>query len=162
MPATVTLPFEEYQQTRDLNAELSLKVKKLQDELLAAKFEANDGEVRQLHDAVRAALEIVSYAIANLSPEVNKRWPFAALNALAAGVRALPTCSPHDLELASEMEKFARECEVWEVKRKNEPERYVPEPHQPTARAVVDAAALARAADDELARETSSQLDDGV
>lgn len=150
MPATVTLPFEEYQQMRDSNVELISAVKKLQDELLAGKFEANDGEVRALHDAVRAALEIVGYAIANLSPEVNKRWPFAALGTLAAGVRALPTATPHDLEFASEMEKFAREAEVWEFKRKNEPERYVPEPRSPSPRAVVDAAALARDISDAL------------
>jgi len=162
MPATVTLPFDEYQQMRDSNAGMISTIEKLQAELVAGKFDASEGQVRQLHDAFRAALEIVGYAIANLSPEVNKRWPFGALRTLAAGVRALPTCSPHDLEFASEMDKFAVECESWEFKRKTTPERYVPDPVAPPPLAVINAAARARDVDDELARVTSSQLDESV
>ena len=128
MPAQVTMPLEELDVIKARASDAEALAITLQKQLVEARMSAADGEVRRLCESMRAAMEIVGYAVANLSPETHRRWPSNALRKLAEGILIMPDRTPYDLEMAHELTKFAAECETWDFKRKNEPERYIPPP----------------------------------
>ena len=72
----------------------------------------------QLTILARAELEVVCFAVANLSPELIKRWPANALRTIAAYLDKLPDHSPHDVELSRELLKFASECDEYDQRRR--------------------------------------------
>lgn len=132
MSANITQPYAEYKAQCDLIAGMSKELIALKAELVEAKLSSDSiGTTRALTMMIRASLQIVSYAIANLSPEINKRWPFDSLRVIAASMKDLADYSILDEEYARELEKFALECDVWETRRKQTGERYVPPPEAP-------------------------------
>ena len=126
--ATVTIPLDELDAMRKATSEYVAEITKLKAELLAGKMEATGDELQKIMAMCRSSMRIVGYAVANLSPEFSKKWPFAELRIVAEGIVALPDCNPHDAEFAFELTKFATECETWEGRRKAQGERYVPPP----------------------------------
>lgn len=129
MPATVSLPLEELDGIRNENKRMSAEIADLQKQLTEAKLDGGNPEVtRAMAKLSRASLDIVSFAIGNLSPEVIKRWPFASLRVVAENLKNLPDCTIHDEEFAFVWMKFAAECEAWEKKRERDGDTYVPPP----------------------------------
>lgn len=129
MSASITMPIEQYESMKKLQADAEARIKDLDEQLVRAKLTTDSsGCVEALNNGMIAALEIVGFAMANLSPEIIKRWPHQALSTLANNIPAMPTCTAIDIELQSEIRKFVIECQAWEVKRKTEGERYVPPP----------------------------------
>lgn len=126
MTRTITMSLDEYDKQRDANRELGKQLeqaeKQLRDEKLAQP------KVAELTSIIKAALEVVGFATANLSPEIVKRWPYQALVVIANNLHHVPGASAHEVEFARELHKIAVECEVWERKRTETFEQYVPPP----------------------------------
>ncbi len=127
--ATVTMPIEQYEAMRTAQVAASKQIEQLQKDL-AIERECSDpsGRITELTKALNSALEIVGFAVGNLSPEVIKRWPYNALRVVANGISHLPLVTPREQEMMAEMLKFATEAEQWENKRNRDGERYVPPP----------------------------------
>lgn len=147
MPATVSLPLDEYDNLRNERSDLLKDIADLKKQLIDAKMAGANGEVGKLVEMTRAAMKIIGFAMANCSPEITKSWPYVELATVGTLVENLPDCNPFDTEFAREMVKYAREAEVWEQKRKQMGERYVPPPAQPP---VANAAKLAEEASAQL------------
>lgn len=128
MSATVTLPLEELDIMRKASEEKDVQITQLKQDLLESKMTDSAGSVAPMSKLCRYAMEIVTFAVGNLSPEIIKRWPYQALREVAARLALMPDYSVNDRDLANELLKFAAECERWEAKRKVEPEKYVPPP----------------------------------
>lgn len=123
---TITMALDQYDAQRDENRRLGVEISRLNDALAAQKLE--DPKTSELTKIIRAALEVVGFATANLSPEIVKRWPYLALQTIATNLEYLPDFNSHDKEFALELLKIAAECRQWELKRANSVERYVPPP----------------------------------
>lgn len=123
---TITILLEQYDQQRDALRAAGEQVAQLTKQLAAQRLE--DPKTKELTVIVRAALEVVGFATANLSPEIVKRWPYLALVSIAQNLQYLPDYNSHDQEFAAELIKIAGECRQWELKRANSVERYVPPP----------------------------------
>lgn len=127
--ATVTMPIDQYNGMREAQVAADARITELNASLTAARISADgSGRVQNLGEGLTAALEIIGFAIANLSPEIIRKWPYERLRTVAAMLPSLPDYDAHNAEQALEYRKFANECEQWELKRKQEPERYVPPP----------------------------------
>lgn len=122
----ITMSLEQYDAQRDENKRLGLEVARLTEALATQKLE--DPKVAELTTLVRAALEVVGFATANLSPEIIRGWPYLALAKVAVNLSSMPNFNSHDEEFARELVKIANECRQWEMKRANTVERYVPPP----------------------------------
>lgn len=127
--ATVTMPIEQYESMREAAVAATKQIAQLTKDL-ALEREACDasGRITELTKALNSALEIVGFAVGNLSPEVIKRWPYNALRVVAGGISHMPLVTPREQEMMAEMLKFATEAEQWENKRNREGEKYVPPP----------------------------------
>ncbi len=128
MPASVTLPLEELDMMRKASEEKDVQITQLKQDLLEAKMSDQMGSIAPMAKLCRHTMEIVTFAVGNLSPEIIKRWPYQALREVATRLALLPDYSINDGDLAAELLKFAAECERWEARRKSEPEKYVPPP----------------------------------
>jgi hypothetical protein len=126
--ATVTMPLDELLAQRETLSTMEKKIVDLQQQLLNAKFEDPSQRVAGLHALARAMLPVVQFAMANCSPRDIKRWPWRELKLVADLLDDLPDYTTFDSELADEMVKFAAECEEWDIRRKNEPEKEIPPP----------------------------------
>lgn len=122
----ITMSLEQFDATRDENKRLGIEIANLTAALAAQKLE--DPKVAELAKIIRASLEVVGFATANLSPEIVKRWPYLALQTIAMNLEYMPDFNSHDAEFAAELLKIAAECRQWELKRANSIERYVPPP----------------------------------
>jgi hypothetical protein len=122
------MPLDELKAIEAERTRLEEQVSALKKEILHLKTDGAPVEIQKLNNATRAGVVIAQYAIANLSPEFSRRWPFSSLRSLAENMPALPDFDSYDQELALEMMKFANECENAEKRRAVEGERYVPEP----------------------------------
>ena len=79
----------------------------------------------QIPDVLRAAVEIVQFAVANLPPETIIGWPHKALGILATNFENTvdcapfgpPTCTQAERELMREFATFAREAAGHEERR---------------------------------------------
>lgn len=127
--ATITMPIEQYESMRESALSATKQIEKLTSDL-ALERECGDpsGRITELTKALNSALEIVGFAVGNLSPEVIKRWPYNALRVVAGGIAHLPLVTPREQEMMAEMLKFATEAEQWENKRNREGDKYVPPP----------------------------------
>ena len=130
MAATVTIDLDEFLSIKKLLADSEAKAVELTEQLVAARAADPSERVPKLTALARATLQVACFAVANLSPELIKRWPYPALRAIADGLRdtVLPDHSPHDDELAMELRKFASECEEWDQRRARFGEVEVPPP----------------------------------
>lgn len=126
MTRTITMSLDEYDKQRDANRELGKQLEVAERALLNQKLA--QPKVAELTTIIRAALEVVGFATANLSPEIVKRWPHQALTTIANNLHHLPGAGAHETEFAREMHKIAVECEVWERKRASMIEQYVEPP----------------------------------
>jgi hypothetical protein len=124
--ANITMPYDEFQTIQASITRMTDQISTLQKELTEAK--TADPKFAELSKLVRDSVEIITFATANLSPEIVKKWPWQALTRVAMALEHLPDYSAQDVELARELIKIAKECEVWERKRSVEPERFVPPP----------------------------------
>lgn len=129
MSPTVTLDLETFDNQRKLHQDtidqVKILEKKLQDALMTSD---QSGRIGPLNTAARTAIEIIGFAMGNLSPEIIKRWPYEALRRFADQIPALIDSTPHDIETQAEYRKFANECETWEKKRAAVAEQYIPPP----------------------------------
>lgn len=109
--ATVTLELAEYQKLADDKKESDARIAQLEKDVINAKLGDPESELRAMAKIVRAALQVTRFAMANLSPEAIKGWPFADLEFLGKNVFYLPDCTVDDETLGTEMIAFAKECE---------------------------------------------------
>jgi len=141
------MPLDEFQSIKDAKTTLEMELHALKQKIIETRMASADGEVGRLVDTIRAAMKVIGYAIANLSPEFNRNWPAQDLRDVATGVLVLPDATPFDCEFAHEITKFARECEAWDAKRVD---RYVPPPSKITT--IPSLAELAAKAGEEIAK----------
>lgn len=112
--ATVTIPYDEFQEIKDAKRQAEEKASKLIEDVKQAKIQSSDPHLFAL---AKAALDIVRYAVASLPPESNFGWPFESLKVVAAKVLDMPDATPDHIELSMTLSSFAKECEEHERRR---------------------------------------------
>lgn len=115
MQATVSISLEDLQHLQKARETAEQEVSRLQAQITQAKIEASD---QTLLATVRAAIEVVRFAVSQLPPESTKGWPTDALKRVAAHVPQLPDASIDDGELSVTLVSFAHECETYEQRRR--------------------------------------------
>lgn len=115
--ATHTLTDVEYGDLINAREEALKDNARLQAELVEAKKTDPANRVAPLNELVRAAFEIVRFAVANLNPESTRGWPTKALNDVADRIPTLVDYTSDDGDLATELRSFARDCEAYALQR---------------------------------------------
>lgn len=113
MPATITIPLEEFDTIRNRVVELSKEATQLREELKKANLVDPTGRVPALIAAINGVLPIIRFAVGNLDPEIVRGWPHAALKSFAEAIQSLPAVEDGD-NLGAELKVFAREAAEWE------------------------------------------------
>lgn len=112
--ATVTIPYDEFQEIKEAKKTAEEKASKLIEEVKQAKIESSDPHLFAL---AQAALDVVRYAVASLPAESNIGWPFESLKIVAYEVLNMPNATPDHIELSMTLSSFAKECEEHERRR---------------------------------------------
>lgn len=109
--AQITLDLSEWQALQGQISTLQNALATAKDETDKLRLAGPDGaDKAALLKALRSALGIVQFAVANLDPETVRGWPFPALLHLAASLSDAPGLSAVERELAPIFEAFAKEC----------------------------------------------------
>lgn len=113
--ATVTIPFNEFQEITNARDTALTRAAEAEAKLREGKIAANDGTT---YAVARAALDVVRLAIGNLPPETTRGWPIAALRVLAEQLPVMDGASTDDRDFATTIGYFADECAKCELQRK--------------------------------------------
>jgi hypothetical protein len=119
--ATVQMTFADYQALLDARVKIEQELAKVQAELAAAKLADPTETVAKVTALARDCLTIARFAVANLPPEMIRRWPYQELRQIAENLHLLPDCSISDRDMAIDLLDFARSCEEHEIRRRAEP-----------------------------------------
>ncbi len=121
--ATVTMPLASYNRIDEQISKLQAQVAEFETEKRAAQEGAplisNDNP--DAGNALRAAVEVVKYAVGNMPPEAHKGWPSQDLHELGELLRKNHDnfIEPEQATLGTTFIEFAKECEEIEVFRQN-------------------------------------------
>jgi len=94
---------------RDEAHRSAARIQALEREVVAAKLEDKSGRVPALMVALRAAVEVVQFAVGNLDPTTVRGWPYEALGTIADALEQIPGLQedPNMRSLAGELRHFA-------------------------------------------------------
>ena len=109
--ASITLTLEEYEGLKEKYRTAENEAAWLTNELARARTEDGSGQVAPLVVLVRNALDVVSFAVANLPPETTKNWPVEAIRMVSVLTAKLPDHTERDASFALELSGFADECD---------------------------------------------------
>lgn len=112
--ATVTIPYNEFQELQEAKRAAEIEVSKLKEQITEKRIDASDPHLLLI---ATAAIDIVRYAVGSLPPESNRGWPFESLRMLADEIVHMPDATPDHNELAQTFKIFASECEAHERRR---------------------------------------------
>lgn len=118
MPAKIEMPLEEFDAIRKARIEAETRCAELE-ALIQNKVYSDDASLalRGTVRVARAALSVARFAVANLPPELHRKWPSTDLKEIAAFLPMMPDKTPDDGDLARELVAFAEECERHEQRR---------------------------------------------
>lgn len=105
--ATVTMSLHDFRQVERQLDELRTK---LQAADAQAAPRPTDQHAADALRALRGALDVVSFAVANLPPEAVVGWPFESLEVIAEQLDILYPTDPDTQTLAITLRQFAGEC----------------------------------------------------
>ena len=117
MAKTLTIDLEEYLALSQARKDADARCVDLEQQLINAKMGNTDDLARKMIVAFRGALEVTKYAIGHLSPEFARKWPAAALEDVAKGIREMPDASCYELETILVIESFLRDITHWNANR---------------------------------------------
>lgn len=121
MSATLTMTMVEYTTMQTNLAEAREDAARLRAELVTAKLVDPSDRVAALTAFARDCLLIARFGVANLPPEMIRRWPYEELRRVANSIGVLPDCSFADRDMAIDLIAFAKDCEEHEIRRRAEP-----------------------------------------
>jgi hypothetical protein len=113
--ATVNIPLSELMELQKAREAAELEASKLHEKLRQTATTASDPLLLAM---TRAGIEITRFAVAHLPPESTKGWPLDAMRTIAESLSTMPGASIDDGELAVTLTNFAKECEVFEQRRR--------------------------------------------
>jgi hypothetical protein len=115
--ASHTLNDEEYQGILIARKTAETRAAALEAELIRVKLEDPANRLAPLNALARAQLEVIRFAVANLTPETTRGWPTKALERIAALLPTMPDVTADDRDLATELLSFMRDCESYALVR---------------------------------------------
>jgi hypothetical protein len=113
--ATVNIPLSELMELQRAREVAELEASKLREQLRQETTAASD---QVLLTMARAGIEVMRFAVANLPPESTKGWPLEAMRTIATNLPLMPGATIDDGELSVTLASFAKECEVFEQRRR--------------------------------------------
>ena len=114
-PITISLA-----QLDELRTQLrTAREQSVQLELQLTQARATDpaGRVEGLRVLIREMLTIVRYAVANLPPSENPKWPWGAVRRMAVYLAYLPDFNADDRVLVTELELFVADIQEHDIAR---------------------------------------------
>jgi hypothetical protein len=119
--ATLTLSMADYTKMQTDLAEARQDAAALRADLVVARLADPQDRVKKLTAFARECLTIARFGVANLPPEMIRRWPYDALRRVAENIEVLPDCDQNDKDMALDLISFAKDCEAHEIRRRAEP-----------------------------------------
>lgn len=113
--ATVNIALSDLMQLQRAKEDAEAQIAKLQDQLREEATKASDPILLQ---AARAGIQVTRFAVSQLPPESTMGWPTNDLLKIAELLPQMPDATVDDGELGVTLASFARECEIFERRRR--------------------------------------------